>query len=518
MIRFFQIERLVGASDIRRWLASPARIVLTLLTLFAFVAAPFTGAPRVSRAVDDAINTVTNNNDNGPGSLRQVIANSASGDTISFDPSVAGAIVLTSGEVPITKSLTMIGPGREMLTVNGNSGSRIFFITTGSTVTISGLTIRGGNSPAYGGGVYSAGALTLINSAVLSNTANFGGGIFIESDTGSLTLNSSTIATNTATVGMGGGIALGAGAGGPSSNGTILITNSTIANNSAASRGGGIASTGPITLDTSTVANNTAASGGGIDAGSLAVTASSIVGNKADVPDARRNMSQSDAQVEREIDSILGPLASSATGDGGGIYSTGGVVTLNGTTIASNTAESTGGGIAISGTLAMTNTTISGNSAALLAGAIAHRGGVQNIHYSTIANNSSFFAPAGIAVAGTTTLRSTILANANNSNCAVGATGVMTSAGFNLDSGNTCGLNGASDLANTNPLLGALTNNGGPTLTHALPFGSPAINASVNIGCPATDQRGVSRPQGVRCDIGAYEAFLPKSFLPLVVK
>ena len=56
------------------------------------------------------------------------------------------------------------------------------------------------------------------------------------------------------------------------------------------------------------------------------------------------------------------------------------------------------------------------------------------------------------------------------------------------------------------PLLGALADNGGPTLTHALLTGSPAIDAGNDAACPATDQRGVTRPQGAHCDIGSYEA------------
>jgi len=57
----------------------------------------------------------------------------------------------------------------------------------------------------------------------------------------------------------------------------------------------------------------------------------------------------------------------------------------------------------------------------------------------------------------------------------------------------------------TNPLLGPLQNNGGQTQTHALLTGSPAIDAGTNTGCPTTDQRGIARPQGATCDIGAFE-------------
>jgi len=85
---------------------------------------------------------------------------------------------------------------------------------------------------------------------------------------------------------------------------------------------------------------------------------------------------------------------------------------------------------------------------------------------------------------------------------------ISESAGYNLDSGASCGFSKSTDLTTTDPLLGPLFNYGGPTSTMALLPGSPAIDhggASVN-GCPTTDQRGVVRPQGPACDIGAYEA------------
>jgi hypothetical protein len=97
--------------------------------------------------------------------------------------------------------------------------------------------------------------------------------------------------------------------------------------------------------------------------------------------------------------------------------------------------------------------------------------------------------------------------------------GAITSSGHNLSSDSSCSFTAAGDLQNTNPLLGPLAANGGPTPTHALLPGSPAFGAGTNIGCPATDQRGNTRPQGVLCDIGAFERVVVQTlFLPLVVK
>ena len=82
--------------------------------------------------------TVTNTNDSGPNSLRQALANANDGDTINF--AVTGTIGLTSGELLVTKSVTISGPGTATLTVDGNATSRVFHIGPGKTVSISGLT------------------------------------------------------------------------------------------------------------------------------------------------------------------------------------------------------------------------------------------------------------------------------------------------------------------------------------------------------------------------------------------
>src|SRR5207249_1910027 len=112
---------------------------------------------------------------------------------------------------------------------------------------------------------------------------------------------------------------------------------------------------------------------------------------------------------------------------------------------------------------------------------------------------------------GSVRLKNTIVANNTGGNCS----DPVVSLGNNLDSGNTCALTGPGDLINVNPMLGPLQNNGGPTDTHALAAGSPAVDAAANAGCPATDQRGAARPfdgngDGTpTCDIGAFELNIP---------
>src|SRR5438067_3712673 len=101
--------------------------------------------------------TVINTNDSGAGSLRQAISDSSSGDTISFDSSLNGqTITLASGELLIDKNLTITGPGAHSLAINGNAASRVFEITSGIDVTISGLTITNGNAAGSpgGGGIF----------------------------------------------------------------------------------------------------------------------------------------------------------------------------------------------------------------------------------------------------------------------------------------------------------------------------------------------------------------------------
>ena len=130
-----------------------------------------------------------------------------------------------------------------------------------------------------------------------------------------------------------------------------------------------------------------------------------------------------------------------------------------------------GRGGPISGTLTLTNSTISGNYAGVSGGAIDGEGNITN---STISGNS----PGGISVTGTLEIGNTVLkagtSGANISNNG----GNIASDGYNVCSDNGGGfLNGAGDQINTDPLLGSLQDNGGPTFTHELLEGSPAIDA-----------------------------------------
>jgi hypothetical protein len=236
--------------------------------------------------------TVTNTLDSGAGSLRADIAPAHKGDTIVFnipksDPGYnAGTgvwtITLTSGELDITKNLTITGPGAANLTISGNHASRVFELSshTKPQVSLSGLTISNGlvanNS---GAGIDNYGVLTISNTTLSNNSAYDAGAIYNEYGA-TLTVNGCTLSGNSANL-VGGAIA---------NDGTATISNTTLSNNSAASSGGGIFNNGSGTLIVtgSTLSGNSAGGsvfggvGGGIDSrGALTVSGCALSGNSA---------------------------------------------------------------------------------------------------------------------------------------------------------------------------------------------------------------------------------------------
>lgn len=206
---------------------------------------------------------------------------------------------------------------------------------------------------------------------------------------------------------------------------------------------------------------------------------------------------------------------------GAGVYNdTGGTLTINTSTLTENSAGgvgANGGAVWNKGTMTVTNSTISGNQLTGSGGGIYNdgAGATLNLNNATVAFNSASSGDGG-GIAnnlGTVNISNTILSNNSASSVNKDCFGTFVSGGHNVVQNVTgcIGFNGTGDL-NMNPLLGPLQNNGGLTFTHALqttPTPSPAIDAGdPTLGvCEDTDQRGLSRPQGAACDIGAFEVF-----------
>jgi fibronectin-binding autotransporter adhesin len=227
---------------------------------------------------------VTTNADTGAGSLRQTIIDAPAGSTITFDPALDGqTITLTNGQLVIDKSLTIDAsdlPGGIKMDANGLiTNHRVMQVASGVTATLTNLHLSGGkvSTNAYpnnsGGGIYNQGTLTLSQSTLSGNSAEYGGGI---DNHGTLTLDEATLSGNSAV--DGGGIYNNVGA-------ILTLNQSTLSENSADYSGGGIYNDGTLSLNQSTLSGNTAADfGGGLAGtvgGTVSLTNSIVSGNTA---------------------------------------------------------------------------------------------------------------------------------------------------------------------------------------------------------------------------------------------
>ncbi len=206
------------------------------------------------------------------------------------------------------------------------------------------------------------------------------------------------------------------------------------------------------------------------------------------------------------IDSVV--RGNTAVSDGGGIYNIG-TLTVTGSTIMHNTAGNNGGGVATAaGSASYENSTLSDNHA-VNGGGIAADGGSTELNNVTIAENTAVSGGGLYSPNTTLELQNSLVGDnlsttANTADCA----GSFHSLGHNLiEDGSDCTISGdqATNLLGVDPHLESLTGNGGHTPTYALAIDSPAVEAGNNATCAEFDQRGISRPRGITCDIGAFE-------------
>jgi hypothetical protein len=402
---------------------------------------------------------VVNTNDSGAGSLRQALLDAQDGDSIGFN-------------IPTSDS-------------GYNAGVWTITLTSGELVIDKNVTIDGtgaatlavdGNAASRvlyiaPGKLVTISGLTIRNGAANDTSSFFtaiGGGIY--NDRATLTLSNCSITGNTA-VYYGGGIY--------NDSGTLTLNNSAVSGNSGPALGGGIYSGGSsgsatVTLNKSTITSNSASVGAGIYSYAAGATISVVVNSST--------FSANSAFV------------------GGGIYNDG------------NSGHAS---------VTVTNSTLSGNSANAGGGGLYNDDGPDGNATATI-NNTTFSgnnSSSGGAIynAGTLDIANSILKSGSGANIYY-SSGTITSHGYNLSSDDGSGfLIGIGDQINTDPILGPLKDNGGPTLTHAPLSNSPAIDRGKDIGGTGQDQRGSLRPVtyndpsivpppgGDRSDIGAVE-------------
>lgn len=468
--------------------------------------------------------------------LREAIAAAADGATITFDENVRGTIMLTGEELVVDKGLVIAGPGASDLSIDGGyskgRNGRVFRIEAGATVSMSGLTITGGSSgdtiwDSNGGGISNAGTLYLTDCAVSGNRGYVGGGIYNRE--GDVTLTNTTVSDNDViefpcVPGEDGACFGPYGGGILNSEGTLTLIGSTVSGNSAwhgqgilsVGHGGGIVSFGgEVEVTGSTISDNEATDGGGILLlwnTTATITESTVSENRARVGGGVANWGSTLTLVRSTISGNLSGL-------GGGVASMTDPddarqqTTILNSTVSGNTADNTGeegdfyGGGIFNG-LGLTRilfSTVTGNQAAISGGGVYSGGSFDNRRATTEVEGSLIWGntlsdgttPDDVAADSTVTRYDSLGYN------------LVGTAGVNVDFSSEFNQTTDQTAVPVGTWLGALQDNDGPTHTHALLAGSPAIDAGTctdhTDATIATDQRGVSRPQGTACDVGAFE-------------
>ena len=492
-----------------RWLL-PAILAISLPMSLAFAAraqaAPQTAARPGSIFVVDSLQDDVDDfpgdgfchTDSNQCTLRAAIMEAQSAafpgfDTIEFSESLLGGVIALNGTTlpTISEDLLIQGPAAADLEIDAVGDSRHFIIQSGATVEIASLHLSSGYSgvESSGGSIYNSGTLTLTG-VIISNSqaSSDGGAVYGAADSSTVVRGQSKIGLpdmgNSA--GYGGGVSIGA-------NASLVIDDSAVSYNSAAHDGGGIYNwSGDATVKNGSLIqeNYAAERGGGL-----------------------YNEGSGDFRI---VDSAI--AYNQTGGDGGGAYNRYSGLTLVNTTVSGNRANGSGGGVVeestdtlrlynatISDNVADADTNGSGNGGGLVAGGSIY------ITNSILAGNADLSTGAEIEVHPDCTVWFSPSVFANSFNV-VGNNAGCEDIFVDDVSGNQVG----SAINPLNPGLGSLSVDQSGALTHPVLAGSPALDAGNPDGCREdgsvlilTDQRGIDRPQGSRCDAGAYEAAWP---------
>ncbi|MCM8745862.1 hypothetical protein NET03_04905 [Thermomicrobium sp. CFH 73360] len=398
-------------------------------------------------------------------------------------------------------------------------------VQNNGTLTVQSAVLQGNSAPVTNGGAIwaSNATVTISNSTFSSNQADeYGGAIYANDAT--VTISNSTFTQNSA--GEGGAIATYFG------DADVNISNSTFTQNTANAEGGAIAALGhygsaTFTISNSTFTQNTANVGGAISSDAYIGSATVTISNSTfSLNQALNQWYWGGGAIYAGEDATVTISDSTFTQNtapeyGGAIFAYAANLTVSGSTFSQNQADDSGGAFYLGGTtvLRLTNSTLSGNSTATTGSGSAIGIGIAtnvqvDLAFVTLADQTGSPALAAHYQSdrGQLRLRNTILANPQVNECGSLAQVTLTAGGAVLADDATC--TGASVIPTLRSTLGNLANNGGPTLTHALLTGSPAIDAVPSGQCTdwnntpvTTDQRGQQRPNPANtpCDAGAVE-------------
>ncbi len=452
-----------------------------------------------------------------------------------FFPGVGGAIYASAATVVMTDTDILNNSAR------ANGGGVYLY---GGQATFNNVHVLNNTATftqtGSGGGIYltATAQLTAVNSQFSSNRIGYigqGGGVYAYASTANL-VNAQLNTNHALNAADGGGLYV--------EHGTLHMNGGTVNGNDGVYDGGGMTLwISNADLTNVTIEGNTASSnGGGLNAylGSLIVNGGRVSGNRVgsdgggihlyDTPTLLANMTinnnrggRSGGGIDHYRNTLTlinvtlsgnindGSALVGGQGDGGGVLNDSGTLNIASVTLNNNTAAR-GGGLynARDSTSILTNATLSANTA-ITGGGVYNEAGFIDTAIITLTNvtfkDNSATDGGGLFNANDPLnyvyLKNTIIADSpSGGNCKGKG---MASSKYSISSDGTCALPAVNNQNSVNPLLTYLANNGGSTKTHLPKTNSPAINGVVGSDCPSADQRGVLRPQGASCDIGAVE-------------